>query len=419
MPATTDSLKKPPRRGPPIYVVRHPYWKYPLLALAAAVVIVALASTAGSPNWPRATIAGTSRSDPGGAILAFTQELDGTAASWSNTGERGLGFPDQTFVLGPLRDYAPVLGFSVRTALSTYSSTGLQQQRAWASSYDAALGTISAPMGGGGGMEGTPSPDYMKIGTLHGNFGPVPTLVQADLTLAERGYLEQYLVGLDPGHSLHLPTIWLYDHPAMLNDAVANGLTDDQWGMVKERGFPVGPWYLIIPAIIHVKLPGGTTGSGFVLWNLLVALFFILALPLVPGLRNLPSRLRLYRLIYRYPLAGEAESSEVTPEPETHLPEAALFLASAVAGIVGLGEAFRGDIAWLAVTGVAALVVARQMGRVQDRWPRRASHKARLHRPGCSPGTAFWRSVLWPGSVMGGMSATPADGTKVEREARS
>lgn len=37
-------------------------------------------------------------------------------------------------------------------------------------------------------------------------------------------------------------TVWLYDHPTLLNTALAKGLTDDQWGMVKERGFPVGPW---------------------------------------------------------------------------------------------------------------------------------------------------------------------------------
>jgi hypothetical protein len=133
------------------------------------------------------------------------------------------------------------------------------------------------------GMATAMSPDYSRIGTLHGDFGPVPALVQADLRLAQGGYLEQYLDARDPGHALHLTTIWLYDHPEMLNDAVANGLTDDQWGMVKERGYNVGPWYLIIPAIIHVEFPGGGTGTGFVLWNLLIALILIFALPVITG----------------------------------------------------------------------------------------------------------------------------------------
>jgi hypothetical protein len=62
--------------------------------------------------------------------------------------------------------------------------------------------------------------------------------------LPQNGYLEQYLQASAPGHSTQLPVIWLYDHPKMLATASRLGLTDDQWGMVKERGFPVGPLVL-------------------------------------------------------------------------------------------------------------------------------------------------------------------------------
>src|SRR5262249_9619858 len=110
----------------------------------------------------------------------------------------------------------------------------------------------------------------------------------------------------------HLTNIWLYDHPHMLNAAVEQGLTDDQWGMVKERGFSVGPWYLFIPAVIHVKLPNGTTGPGFVIDNLRIGLFLLVIVPLLAGLRSLPRYLKLYRLIYRYPTKGELNKSAFT-----------------------------------------------------------------------------------------------------------
>ena len=294
--------------------VRHAYWKYPIIALALAVALGLLGALAGSPNSPRATIAATSRQDPGGAALAFTQELAGTSASAANENEFGLGPPGELFVTGPLTSFAPLLGGNVTAALAAYQAAPPSQQAAWANSYLKALDTIT-PASMEGGMETAMSPDYAKIGTLHGNFGPVPTLVRADVQLAQTGHLEQYLEGREPGHTLHLVTIWLYDHPKLLNDAVANGLTDDQWGMVKERDYPVGPWYLIIPAIIHVKFPGGVTGTGFVLWNLLVALIFIFALPLVPGLRSLPRKLRLYRGIARYPTRGE----QIPPDPNDRL----------------------------------------------------------------------------------------------------
>ena len=303
-----EQIKAPGQ--PPGHSVRHCFWKYPLIAAGLAILLIVLAFAVGSPNSPRDTIAGVSQKDPGGAILAFTQELEGTSASWADIGTRGMEDPSQVFVLGPVRDLALLLGTSVAQAVRTYRQASLAQRRAWASAYERALGTITPKAAGEAKALGvTPSPDYARLDTLSGEFGPVPTLVQADLMLAQRGYLDQYLVGRDPGHSLQLVTIWLYDHPSMLNIALTSGLTDDEWGMVKERGFFVGPWYLILPAIIHVKFPGGSTGTGFVLWNLLFALLFIFAVPLVPGLRDLPRHLRLYRLIYRYPVRHEQHDS--------------------------------------------------------------------------------------------------------------
>jgi hypothetical protein len=60
------------------------------------------------------------------------------------------------------------------------------------------------------------------------------------------------------------------------------------------------------------------------------------------------------------------------------LAEAALFLVASAAGIYGLGEGLNGffgtgpaDPWWLAVAAVALIVLARQMSRVQDHWPRK------------------------------------------------
>jgi hypothetical protein len=298
--APTRASDRPPER-----LVRHVFWKYPVLAVVLLVLVAVLAAAVGSPNWPRDTIAGATKDNPGGAIMAFTQELDGTATSTGNAQEFGMGDPGQVFVLNPLRQAAPLLGSNVQSALSTYESATPDQQQKWASAYDTALGTITPSSSGG--MGGTSGPDYTKLDTLKGDFGPVPVLVKADLQLAQIGYLEQYLQAVDPGHSFHLVNIWLYDHPNLLNTAVAQGLTDDQWGMVKERGFSVGPWYLFIPGVFHVYFPGGSTGQGFVLWNLLFAAILLFVVPLVPGIRDIPKYLKLYRFIYRYPVPGELE----------------------------------------------------------------------------------------------------------------
>ena len=315
---TTASAPTVKSDAPPERLVRHVFWKYPIIAVVLLALVAVLAASVGSPNYPRDTIAGATKDNPGGAVLAFTQEMDGTSSSSGNAQEFGVGDPGQTFVLNPLRAAAPLIGpisepnlptlsaSDIQNGIATYDAASSDQQMRWASNYDKALGTITA--GGGGDMEeGIASPDYTKIGTLKGDFGPVPVLVEADLHLAEHGYLEQYLESVNPGHSYHLVNIWLYDHPNMLNTAVDQGLTDDQWGMVKERGFSVGPWYLFVPAVFHVYFPAGVTGPGFVLWNLLFAAILLFFVPLVPGVRDIPRYLKLYRFIYRYPAPGELE----------------------------------------------------------------------------------------------------------------
>src|SRR5713101_192317 len=175
-PAASDSAAQgsdlPPER-----LVRHVFWKYPILALVLLVVVALLAGFVGSPNWPRDTIATVTQKDPGGAILAFTQELDGTATSTGNAAEFGMGDPGQVFVMNPLRQAAPLLGTDVQSAVATYDAASAQQQQAWAKAYDDALGTIMPS--GGSEMGGTTSPDFSKIDTLKGDFGPVPVLVKA------------------------------------------------------------------------------------------------------------------------------------------------------------------------------------------------------------------------------------------------
>lgn len=304
-------------------LVRHSFWKYPLLALFMLAAITVLAVAVGSPDYPRQTITKTARTDPGGAVLAFAQELAGTSVSEQNAQEYGMGAPAKVFVLQPLRSALPLLGPEASRVYDAYTSAPAAERTGWANNYAAAVTKLADRQGnstamGSEGMGLTPSPSMSGLQGLHGAFGPVPQLIGYDLRLAQSGYLDQYLASEAPGHSFQLVNIWLYDHPTMLNTAIQNGLTDDQWGMIKERGFAVGPWYLILPAVIHVKLPNGSTGSGFIIDNLVLALFFLLAVPLVPGLRDLPQLLHLGRLIYKREKSPKSPVAEVIRDARAH-----------------------------------------------------------------------------------------------------
>src|SRR5215472_12416678 len=77
----------------------------------------------------------------------------------------------------------------------------------------------------------------------------------------------------------------------------------------------------------------------------------------------------------------------------THRPgaEFLLFLIVSVVGVYSLGQGLNGlfepgqgiNLLWLAVTGVAMMVLFAQMGRVHDTWPRRRDVTAdqAIHQP--------------------------------------
>ena len=75
--------------------------------------------------------------------------------------------------------------------------------------------------------------------------------------------------------------------------------------------------------------------------------------------------------------------------------EIGLFAVAGAIGVYGLGEGLNGffetgtgGVLWLPVAAVALMVLARQMGRVQDRWPRRPSRPGAVSRAPAGPGDA-------------------------------
>ena len=296
-------------------LVTHCFWRYPVLALVLALAVVLLGFTAASPFWPRTTIAKVAAIQPGGTVWAVAQQLDGSSASYIIAMQPEIHDPAEALVIKPLQSAKWALSSAQNQALAQYLAATPAQQKEWAMNYDNAI-QKGLGIGSGGGMgDLTPVPKMDMINKLEGNFGPVPVMAKTILELARNGYLETYFQGVSPYHVYQYTNIWLYDEPHMLNTAVHNGLTDDQWGMIKERGYTVGPWYMIFPTIAHVELPSGDTGPGFIFWNGVIALFFVVIFPLVPGLRDIPKKLKLYRLVYAVdPKDTETDSEQLKPD---------------------------------------------------------------------------------------------------------
>jgi len=217
------------------------------IGFVTALTLV-LAGVLSSPDVPPITMSGWAKAAPSDVVATATSELAGTSASatygppynHAADGQAVLGIPlakwggvrlpvdSASLVLDPLRSArtTPTLD----SALAAWDAGGSARQTSWATSYGDAL--ANAP-------EGNPA------SVPAGDYGPVPALTAAFLTLARSGGLEGALTssgnfyGGDQTRSLLL----LSDGAYLENQARAMQLGGDQWGMMNETGnYPGQPW---------------------------------------------------------------------------------------------------------------------------------------------------------------------------------
>jgi hypothetical protein len=217
----------------------------------------------------------------------------------------GLTLPVNTandFVLAPLSQVVAPYDPAVAVAVRTYEATGgsLQpgvsadqlvsdRQAAWLAAYTSALAKATINDG--------------RIAVAPGNYGPVPVLVQAELTMARNGALDNYLLSSNNQIETNptKATLFYSDGALWGTIATAQGISGDQWGVMNELwNFP-GQFWLILYAIPY-HIPAIADSSAADLWVVIlvvIAALLQLFLPWIPGLRDIPRVIPLYKVIYR------------------------------------------------------------------------------------------------------------------------
>ncbi len=275
----------------------------------------------------------TGASDPNGGAADFAAtvvaELDGssdtagygppfnestgatqTLGSFSPTGIAhgifGLTLPINSandFVLAPLTQIVAPYDSKVGDAIKAYEAAGgslkpgvaadeliSEQQGKWLSDYSDALGKGKVENG--------------QITVDAGDYGPVPIIVQAELSIALNGSLDGYLLGsaqqinTNPTNS----TMFFGDGAVWSQVAAGQGLTGDQWGVMNELWNYPGQFWLVLYAIpYHIPAIGGSDAADLWVGTLLVIVGMLiqLLLPWIPGLRSIPRVIPFYRVIYR------------------------------------------------------------------------------------------------------------------------
>jgi hypothetical protein len=316
----TTMLSRPPadrRETPDSH--DYPTRSYDLVkefTVAFAVVLalsLVLAAVFSSPDDRSITMKSWAKADPADVVATATGELAGTTTSatygapynhaspgqtvlkiplqrWGGT---GLALSSADLVLQPLRDVSgdPAL----TSALGQWQAMSSSEQTAAATAYADAL--AAAPGG-----------DPAQVAP--GSYGPVPDLAAAFLRLAASGGLEGALTssgnfyGGDQTRSMLL----LSDGAYLEDQAVADHLGGDQWGMMNEVGnYPGQPWMWLYTFWYQVKPFSTSENADAQVWALMMALTVGLALtPWIPGLRDIPRLIPIHRLIWRdhYRTAG-------------------------------------------------------------------------------------------------------------------
>jgi hypothetical protein len=273
------------------------------------VLTIALAALLSSPDVPSVTIQSWARIAPADFLATAASELNGTSETATYgppynhqtgsvqkllfspaqlAGARQSIDPAQDFVLRPLTTIA-ASNRPVAAALATYRAAPAAKQLAWANAYANAVTHVKFPNG---------NPALPKAAD-----GPVPVMLANELTMARSGALDASMLGQEPfyGTNFTEPLLFLEDGSYFANKAEAMNLGGDQWGVMNETGsYPGQPWLWLYT--LWYQVPGWTNSANIdmiAIYMTGLATVLLLAVPFIPGLRDVPRLIPVHRLIWR------------------------------------------------------------------------------------------------------------------------
>jgi hypothetical protein len=276
--------------------------------VVVALLTVVLATIFGSPDEKAITIKSWSNATPVDFARDALSQLNGTSETakygapynTASVGQKlgpltlakwvGVTIPINTvndFVIDPLKSLP--LRAKLASALKTWSAATPSTRATWVAHYTYAAPTMKFSKG--------------QLVVHADNAGPVPTMLQNLTQMARSGALDQAL-GNENGFydtNYTLPLLFLEDGRYLAHQAAKQHLAGNQWGMMNETGNYPGQAWLWLYTFWYQIPPFNATHNGDVLvWALMMLLTLVLAMtPFIPGLRSLPRKTKIYRLIWR------------------------------------------------------------------------------------------------------------------------
>jgi Cytochrome b(N-terminal)/b6/petB len=295
-----------------------------IASLVVLVLTVALAWLLSSPDVPSATVQSWAKAAPADFLTTAATELNGTSGTatygppynsstdgvqkllFAPTQITGITQPINTaqdFVLGPLGKLTAT-NPALAAALASYKAAPRAQQMAWVSAYITAVGHVRFA----GGIPAVP----------RAADGPVPAMLATELTMARSGALDADLLANRSfyGTNFTKPLLFLGDGSYFEGKATSMNLSGDQWGVMNETGsYPGQPWLWLYTLWYYV--PGFSASANvdmIAVYLTGLATILLLAVPFIPGLRDIPRWIPVHRLIWRgwEPAQAGAKGGAVT-----------------------------------------------------------------------------------------------------------
>jgi hypothetical protein len=274
------------------------------------LVTILLAVLFSSPDESPVTIAGWARADPKDFVATAITELNHSSEvaqygpPYTNTSGAaqkigpvdlqsipGVHLPIDTaksFVLDPLSGEA-TNDAALAGELDLYQSAPVSRQNAWVDAYAKAFDKASVANG--------------RIQVPPGDYGPTSTMMQSLLAMAQGGGLDGALLTTKQFYQTDYtkPILFMSGGSYFEDSAAAENLLGEQWGMMNETGSYPGQAWLWLYTFWYQVSPFKNSGNADAeIWVIMAVLTLALILvPFIPGLRSLPEKLGLYRLIWR------------------------------------------------------------------------------------------------------------------------
>jgi hypothetical protein len=289
-----------------------------------ALLAILLSILFSSPDDKPSTIAQWSRQLPVNFVTAAASELDGTSGTAGygppyNHNSKGVhaaflypqkwlgvSHPINTandFVIDPLKTVPndPAL----QSALAQYQAAPAATQKAWGEAYAKPLEEYAAAQEEEKTLPKTVAldPTTGAVTVQASGSGPVPAMMAGLLSLAKSGGLDGSLLTSSQFFQTDYtkPLLFMADGGLLEERADAQHLLGEQWGMMNETGSYPGQAWLWLYSLWYQVEPFKESENADILVLLLMSVLSLafICVPFIPGVRSLPRKIPIYRLIWR------------------------------------------------------------------------------------------------------------------------